>query len=110
MDQRNWSYYHMWRWNIYLVDPTGDAIQMDACHGPCGPTLDPKDIYWGDNAPEFRTIAEDDALENTCTQGNCGLVQTSAKCSAGLDKVLERCGISMGMGISFMNLANSNGT
>merc|ERR1712217_78367 len=61
-----------WSWNLYLVDPTGDAIQMDS--------------KWGTNAPNWVKWAEDDALQNLCTQGNCtaAAASTTASCRSTL--------------------------
>merc|ERR1711988_2101871 len=30
MTKRNWPYFHLWSWNMYIVDPTGDAVQVDS--------------------------------------------------------------------------------
>ena len=57
---------------MYLVDPSGDAVQCDA--------------EWGDNAPSFVADAADDALQNLCTQGNCSSIHTvtTPSCAAAL--------------------------
>ena len=54
----------------YAVDPSGDAIQLDA--------------DWGTDAPAWYGSAADDALQNLCTQGNCSVAVTTAACSAAL--------------------------
>lgn len=76
MEARNWSYYHLWSWNMYLVDPSGDAIQMDSS--------------WGSNAPSWYKFAQDDALQNLCTQGNCSAAatETTATC---LSAIKAKC-------------------
>jgi hypothetical protein len=63
MAARNWTYFHLWSWNLYLVDPSGDAIQLDS--------------NWGKKAPSWIKWAEDDALMNLCTQGNCSAATAS---------------------------------
>merc|ERR1711904_202950 len=67
-----------------MGDPTGDAVQMDACHGPCGPTLDPSHVFWGPDAPAWRA----DAgwwWNQSCSQGNCATgPDTSPSCRLGL--------------------------
>lgn len=77
MVARNWTYFHLWSWNMYLVDPSGDAIQLDS--------------RWGTNAPSWVKWAEDDALMNLCTQGNCSaaVASTAAGC---LDAIAAKCG------------------
>ena len=60
LDARGWPYYHGWHGqvgpeNVYVVDPTGDAIQLDSQWLP------------GTAPPGLA----DDALGNMCTQGNC---------------------------------------
>lgn len=71
MEARNWTRYHLWSWNMYLIDPTGDGVQTDAA--------------WGDDAPPWRTEAVADALMNLCSQGNCAAVANATKrCAAEL--------------------------
>lgn len=33
MNSLNFTFYHLWSWNLYLVDPSGDGIQCDADWG-----------------------------------------------------------------------------
>ena len=74
MRARNWTYYHLWSWNMYAVDPSGDAIQLDA--------------DWGGDKPAWAALSEDDSLQNLCTQGNCSVANapspTSETCAAAL--------------------------
>lgn len=55
--------------NIYVVDPTGDAVQVDGKWKHC---------------PEG---GSGDALQNPCAQGNCYKYQASQRCSAKLDNL-----------------------
>jgi hypothetical protein len=77
MASRNWTYYHLWSWNLYLVDPSGDAIQLDS--------------NWGKKAPSWVKFAEDDALMNLCTQGNCTAASASVTASC-LEAMAAKCG------------------
>jgi len=58
-DKRSWPYYHAWGGglgpeNVYVVDPTGDSVQLDA--------------RWVGPAPPG---VAGDALSTMCTQGDC---------------------------------------
>jgi len=73
-DKRNWPYYHAWGGapgpeNVYVVDPTGDSIQLDNS--------------WTNGAPAG---VADDALGTMCSQGNCKLQYppTPAECATAL--------------------------
>ena len=59
---------------MYAVDPSGDAIQLDA--------------DWGGDKPAWAALSEDDSLQNLCTQGNCSVANapspTSEACAAAL--------------------------
>ena len=71
MEKRNWTRYHLWSWNMYLIDPSGDGVQADAS--------------WGDDAPSWHGEASADALMNLCSQGNCKAVaNATAACGAAL--------------------------
>ena len=73
MDKMRWTRYHLWSWNMYLIDPSGDGVQVDAS--------------WGDDAPAWHSEAAADALMNLCSQGNCKAVaNATASCSAALSK------------------------
>lgn len=82
MEKRNWTRYHLWSWNMYLIDPSGDGVQADAS--------------WGDDAPSWHGEASADALMNLCSQGNCKAVaNATAACGAALTSAcgaLERDG------------------
>jgi hypothetical protein len=61
-DRRGWAYYHAWggfNENIYVVDPTGESIQLDA--------------QWSGSPPPG---VSGDALGTMCSQGNCAAVST----------------------------------
>ena len=77
MEARNWTFYHMWSWNMYIIDPSGDGVQMDT--------------MWGTYKPTWASLAEDDALQNLCTQGNCASAATvtTTSCAAALT---AKCG------------------
>lgn len=88
-DARHWPYYQAWGGgqgpeNLYVVDPTGDAIQLDSSWGSGG-------------APAGVT---GDALGTMCSQGNClaGQRLTPEACTAaltaacpGLDEKFSAC-------------------
>ena len=77
MDAREWPHYHLWSWNMYIVDPTGNAIQVQS--------------EWGEE-PDYAFLAEGDALQNLCCQGNCS-VSTAPGCLTALQEAcpgLER--------------------
>merc|ERR1712151_144161 len=52
--------------NIYVVDPTGDAVQIDAPWKACP------------------SGGSGDALQNACSQGNCSKFKASASCASKL--------------------------
>jgi hypothetical protein len=76
-DKRGWPYYHGWAGdgigpeNMYAVDPTGDAIQLDS-------------MWDAGTAPPGMS---GDALQSMCTQGNCMLRAAPAQCSSALQKL-----------------------
>lgn len=74
-DKLGWKYYHGWGGgkdvgpeNVYAVDPTGDAMQLDSA--------------WTHTPPGLAG----DALQSICTQGNCKAANrpTPATCTAAL--------------------------
>ena len=74
-DARNWPYYQAWGAdqgpeNVYVVDPTGDAVQLDAS--------------WGSGGAPAGVAG--DALGTMCSQGNClaGQRPTPATCTDAL--------------------------
>lgn len=74
-DKRGWPYYHAWGGgsggpeNMYVVDPTGDAIQLDSS--------------WKNGPPPG---VSGDALMSLCTQGDCKVANrpTPDSCTAAL--------------------------
>lgn len=74
-DKRGWPYYHAWGGgsggpeNMYAVDPTGDAIQLDSS--------------WTNGPPPG---VSGDALMSLCTQGDCKAANrpTPDSCTAAL--------------------------
>uniref|UniRef100_A0A7S2BX76 Uncharacterized protein n=1 Tax=Florenciella parvula TaxID=236787 RepID=A0A7S2BX76_9STRA len=74
MTEKDWPYFHLWSWNMYVVDPSGDAIQWDASYDS--------------DMPEWYVYAADDALQNLCTQGNCTGYTATDECTA---KLTELC-------------------
>ena len=88
-EARGWHYWHAWGGlnqntshpgpqNVYVVDPTGDAVQIDSAweHGP------PPGVAG-------------DALQSQCSQGNCKAASrpTPPACSAALAKACPALGL-----------------
>jgi hypothetical protein len=73
LDFRSWPYYHAWGLhpNLYVVDPSGDAIQLNG--------------FWDTLPPG----AVGDSLSPMCGQGNCkdALPPTSHTCSSAMRRV-----------------------
>jgi len=82
-DRRGWAYYHAWGGgqgpeNVYVVDPTGESIQLDS--------------QWSGSPPPG---VSGDALGAMCSQGNCkaAFPPTPSACAAALSKLCPGLGL-----------------
>lgn len=82
-DRRGWAYYHAWGGapgpeNVYVVDPTGESIQLDSS--------------WSGSPPPG---VSGDALGTMCSQGNCkaAFPATPAACATALSKLCPGLGL-----------------